>query len=70
MKGERMKSLWELKPGMRFETYDGAVAEVLSETEDGQWIKVRYVECEEQPSLVGTEDLCHEDEVVAEAREQ
>jgi hypothetical protein len=28
-----------------------------------QWIQVRYVEPDEDPSIVGTEDLCHEDQL-------
>jgi hypothetical protein len=57
-------NLYELKPGDRIVTRDGAIAAVVSETVDGQWIKVRYLECAEDPSVVGTEDLCHEDEVI------
>ena len=37
--------------------------DILNETQDGQWIKVRYVESDEDPSIVGTENLCHEDEL-------
>jgi len=55
--------LWELKPGDNIRTTDGNVAKVISETEDGRWIKVRYLRAAEDQSLVGTEDLCHEDEV-------
>jgi len=57
--------LYELKPGDRVRTTDGAVAEVLNDTQDGQWILVRYVECPDDPALVGTEDLCHDDELQA-----
>jgi hypothetical protein len=51
-----MKSMdvYELKPGDKVRTMDGAVAEILNETQDGQWIKVRYVESDEDPSIVGT----------------
>lgn len=56
-------NLWDLNPGDRISTRDGAVAEVVLTTEDGQWVKVRYVECADDPSIVGTEDLAHEDEV-------
>ena len=55
--------LWELKPGDRIRTADGAIAEVLTETEDGRWIKIRYLRSPDEPSLVGTEDLCDEDEI-------
>jgi hypothetical protein len=54
-----------LKPGHKVKTYDGAYAEVLSETEDGQWVKVRYLEDEDDASLAGTEDLVSEAEVEA-----
>ena len=52
-----------LKPGDMILTRDGAQAEVLSETEDGERIKVRYVEAKDDPSLEGTEDFVNEDEV-------
>ena len=52
-----------LEPGDRVRTVDGAVVEVLRETEDGKWILVRYLEDPENPSAVGTEDLCHSDEL-------
>ena len=50
-------------PGDRVRTLDGAVAEILDETQVGQWIKVRYIESDEDPEIVGTEDLCHHDEL-------
>lgn len=52
-----------LRPGDRIRTVDGAIAQVLKESEDGEWILVRYVEAPGNGRLVGTEDLCHEDEV-------
>ena len=60
-----MKSLdvYEVKPGDRVRTQDGAVAESLNETQDGQWIRVRFVESDEDPSIAGTADLCHQDEL-------
>ncbi len=36
--------LWLLTPGHTIRTRDGAEAEVLPETEDGEWIRVRYVD--------------------------
>ena len=54
--------LSELRPGDRVRTVDGAEAEIVNETEDGQWIKVRYVGGAD-PDLIGTEDLCHEGEI-------
>ena len=54
-----------LKPGHKIRTCDGVEAEVLSESEDGEWIKVRYVDGEDDPLFGGTEDLAHRDEVEA-----
>ena len=55
--------LYELKLGDRVRTVDGAVVEIVAETEDGQWIRVRYIDSPDDPELVGTEDLCHVDEL-------
>jgi hypothetical protein len=57
--------LWLLKRGHKIRTRDGAEAEVLAETEDGAWIKVRYLEVADDPSLVRTEDLVSETEIEA-----
>ena len=56
------KDRYGLKPGDRVQTIDRAVAQILQETQDGQWILVWYIESAEDPSMVGTEDLCHQDE--------
>lgn len=57
-------NLWLLKPGHKVRMLDGAEAEVLSETEDGQWIKVRYLgTTEDDPLFAGTEDLVSENEI-------
>ena len=55
--------LWLLRPGHRIRTRDGAEAEVLTGTEDGAWIRVRYLAVRHDPSLTGTEDLVSEGEV-------
>ncbi len=59
-----MVNLRMLRPGNKIRTADGAKAEVLAETEDGSWIKVRYLDADD-PLFAGTEDLVHEDEVEA-----
>ncbi len=56
-------NLWLLKPRHKIRTRDGAEAEVLAETQDGAWVKVRYLEVPDDPSLIGTEDLLDEEEV-------
>ena len=57
--------LWLLKPGHKIRTVGGPEAEVLSETEDGEWIRVRYLDIQDDPLVAGTEDLAHRDEVEA-----
>ncbi len=61
---ERSVDLSLLKPGHKIRTRGGAEAEVLSETVDGEWIRVRHL-YGEGPSPSGTEDLVHRDEVEA-----
>jgi hypothetical protein len=52
-----------LKPGHKIRTREGAEFEILSETEDGGWITVRYLGDQDGPLFAGTEDLAHRDEV-------
>ena len=53
-----------LKVGDRVGTIDGAIVEVLKESEDGRWVLVRYVANADDPNLIGSEDLCDETELV------
>lgn len=53
------ESLWELHVGDRLHTIDGDLVEVVAPTQDGEWVKVRYVDSR----LEGMEDLLHVDEV-------
>ena len=55
--------LWQLKPGDKVRTADGALVEVAAKTEDGRWILIRYLADPENPSVVGTEDLCEAGEL-------
>lgn len=57
-------SIWELRSGERITLYSGTVAEVVAPTQDGVWIKVKYIDSPGSPEIVGTEDLCSEDEIV------
>ena len=54
--------LYDLEPGDRVRLTDGSIAEVISATEDGREILVRYVESADR-HLLGSERLCTEDEV-------
>lgn len=56
--------LMDLQPGQRLLLKNQAVAEVLENLGDGIWVQVRFIESPEDPSVVGTEELCHCEEVV------
>ena len=56
--------LWSLEVGDRLHLESGIIAEVITTTEDGQWVKVRYLRVPDSPKLEGTEDLCFVEEVV------
>jgi hypothetical protein len=52
-----------LRTGDRIRTVDGSTAEVLAPSEDGAWIRVRYLEVPRNPEIVNTEDLCSGEEI-------
>jgi hypothetical protein len=43
--------------GTRLRLKNGSVAEVTADPQDGGWLFIRYVECEDDPSKVGTDDM-------------
>ena len=53
-----------LAPGTRVVTGDGAVAEIVSNPEDGVWLFARYLEAPRDPSLVGQEEMIFAQDVV------
>ncbi|HEV8680123.1 MAG TPA: hypothetical protein VGQ90_12170 [Stellaceae bacterium] len=53
-----------LAPGTRVVTGDGALAEIVSNPEDGVWIFARYLESPRDPSLVGQEEMIFAADVV------
>lgn len=53
-----------LKPRHKVRTIDGAEAVVLDETQDGLWVRVKYLSAKER-SFVGAEALLGEDEIEA-----
>ena len=53
-----------LPPGTRIVIGDGAVAEIVSNPEDGVWIFARYVESPGDPALVGQEEMIFAADVV------
>lgn len=58
-----------LVEGDRVRTMDGNIVEIVTPTEDGRWIKVRYLKCPDRPDLIGSEDLCSEEELVSKESE-
>ena len=58
--------LLSLKIGSKILLESGTVAVVVAETEDDQWIRVRYLTVPGNPELEGTEDLCIADEILQE----
>ena len=56
--------LRELAVGNRVRLERDVIAEIVSPTEDGAWIKVRYVEAPGTFGLVGVEDICGADEIL------
>ena len=51
--GTKAMDISTLKPGDRVRTVDGALAEIVRETEDGQWILLRYLSDTDDPQLMG-----------------
>jgi hypothetical protein len=54
-----------LRPGHKVRLRNGALAKVLSETQDGAWIRVEYLEPGSSFASMGTEDTVNEREVEA-----
>lgn len=58
-------NLWLLKPGHKIRTSEGAEAMVLDETEDGVWIRIKYLPVKDEDSIAGTEELVNENDIQA-----
>ena len=58
-------NIWDLKSGDRITLDSEVTAEVVAPTEDGEWIRVKYMDAPESPEIIGTEDLCSTDEIVS-----
>ena len=54
----------DLAPGTRVVTGDGAVAEIVSNPQDGVWLFARYLESPRDASLVGQEEMIFAADVV------
>jgi hypothetical protein len=47
----------ELAEGVKVRMNNGAVAQVVSNAEDGAWLLVRYLDHPAKPAMVGEEEL-------------
>ncbi len=54
----------DLQPGQRIVLKNQAVAEVVENIGDGIWVKGRFIESPQDPSLVGSEELCYCEDVL------
>ena len=59
-----MIDLMTIKVGERLQLRQGIVAEVLENMEDGMWLQVRYLAFPGRPEDIGTEELCHAQDIV------
>ena len=53
-----------LAPGTQVVLEGGAVAEIVSNPNDGVWLFARYLTSPRDPALVGTEDMIFAQDVV------
>ena len=54
----------DLMPGTSIVLANGAVAEIVSNPEDGVWLFARYLEAPHDPALVGQEEMVFAQDVV------
>ena len=59
-----MIDVMTIKVGERLQLRERIVAEVLENMEDGMWLQVRYLTFPGHPDEVGTEELCHAQDIV------
>ncbi len=53
-----------LQPGQRIVLKNQAAAAVVENIGDGIWVKGRFIESPQDPSLVGSEELCYCEDVL------
>ena len=58
-------ALQDIPEGAKVRLRNGAIAEVTANPRDGGWIFIRFVECPEDPSKVGEDDMAFCTDVVA-----
>ncbi|MGH7155746.1 MAG: hypothetical protein ACREF3_17605 [Acetobacteraceae bacterium] len=59
-----MIDLSGLADGTRLRIAGGIVAEIVANTGDGEWVRVRLVEVPAGKGAIGDEELCHATDIV------
>ena len=59
-----MINLVDLPLGTRLLVAGGITAEVIENMEDGQWVQVRYLDVPGDPAAIGSEELCHSQDIL------
>lgn len=57
-------NLLDVKPGQRILMKNQSLVEVVENLGDGIWVKGRLLEAPQDPSMVGSEDLCYCEEIL------
>ncbi len=52
-----MMILRDIPVGAKVRLLNGVIAEVTANPQDGGWLFVRFLECPEDPSKVGSDDM-------------
>jgi len=58
-----MMDIKSLKAGTKLQLEDGSTAEVIEPSQDGIYVKIRYLESPFSPEVVGTEGLASDYEI-------
>lgn len=57
-------NLLDVQPGQRILMKNKSIVEVVENLGDGIWVKGRFIESPQDPSLIGSEDLCYCEEIL------
>jgi hypothetical protein len=60
-----MLNLMTLKVGDRLKLEGGVIGEVIENMDDGQWVRVRYLDVKDMPEQIGNEELAHATDILA-----
>ena len=57
-------NLLDVQPGQRIQLKNKSVVQVVENLGDGIWVKGLFLESPQDPSLIGTEDLCYCEDIL------